>query len=198
MNLEKSNRNSCCAINQNNTIDSKLIKTKETDYNSNFAFHGDFDDLVNAITNKDFNSMSHLLHDNGEFEIQDDSFETIVVQKSEFLSWFFAALSITEIVSIVQDQCLNCKFGNPVLLINEGHFPKRISSPADPIYTGLMYEIEEGKITRISFCYSFIGKENISQFQININKIMELEKRGVSKEDAFFQVLGYNYNKNDF
>jgi hypothetical protein len=103
-----------------------------------------------------------------------------------------------KIESIETDHCLYCKIGNPVLLINYGSFPRKLKIHSEFEKTGLMLEFTEDKISGITFCYTFLRTENQSMFQSNLNKIKELEERGISKKDAFKTILGFDLNEDPF
>jgi len=93
---------------------------------------------------------------------------------------------------------LYCKIGNPVFIINNGTIPRKLKDISEFEKTGLMLDFAENKISGITFCYTFLKHENESRFQSNINKILDLESKGMSKNEAFKTVLGYDYDEDIF
>ena len=154
--------------------------------------------FANAILVKDFTKIEELLHDNGNFNIRDKTNQTVESSKTNFLNWFNPILRDSTIESIQYDQCLFCSTGSPVLLINDGKIPINTSTLYEKEKFGLMFEVQDGKIIKIQFCHIFLHAENLSKFDSNIRKILCLEKNGVSKRDAYLQILGYEPTQEDF
>jgi len=147
---------------------------------------------------KDLAGIEELPSGSGEYDIQNQELETIAVEKSLFVDWFCTLLKNEDINSIDIDQCLFCKIGNPVLIINGGSFPRRIKSHSEMHITGLMLEFDRNKISNVTFCYSFLNRENNSVFKHNIQKIKALEDTGLSLSEASIKVLGFDIDNVDF
>ncbi len=144
----------------------------------------------NAIKDKNIDLLSSLLSDTGLFEMQHSDLSTIDADKNTFINWISSELDLTEIKSVLFDQCIMCKIGNPVVLFNDGEFPRKVADSSEKSKTGLMLEIDENQITGISFCFSFVKTENPAVFEIQGAKIKCLMNDGYSFEDAYKKVFG--------
>ncbi len=123
------------------------------------------DAFSDALLNKNVNLLESLLDDNGQFNIQTERLNTIVVNKKRFLSWMNKRLKNDDIHAIEKDTCLHCSMGATVLLINKGQFPRQIKNSAERSKTGLMLETNNNSITQIKFCYVFTKTENLYVFE---------------------------------
>ena len=139
-----------------------LIKTK--DVSIKFA---------NAVKLKDLNLIENLLSDTGTFSIQDSELETQEANKSQFIKWFRQKLKRVVIYKVDFDLCLHCMIGNKVVLFNDGKFPRTIQHNYERSKTGLMLEIEDDKISSISFCFVFAKTENLYQFECNKMSVID-------------------------
>jgi|GEM_PF-2223778 len=130
-----------------------------------------------AVQEKAFDQIASLLADNGNFQTQDAKLETIVnCSKAAFMEWFIPALSTTIIDKIEYDNCILCKMGAPVIIFNDGLFPKVKNDASRKSMNGLMLEIENGLIKGISICYAYAIRENKYQFERDgeeMKKLME-------------------------
>lgn len=143
------------------------------------------DEFVDALVNLKFPILTELLSETGKFQIQDTNLETIDVDKKTFLSWFFSKIDTTSKLTIDLDFCLYCKIGNPVLIINEGQFPRTKKDDSERSKTGLMLEIIDGKIEEVRFCYTFRVTENKYAIEIKGERIKQLMSKGFSFEAAY-------------
>lgn len=168
---------------------------KNTCYKENSEILNHFKDI---IVQKNFVAIEDLLSESGEYDIQNQDLETISVGKSQFLNWFCSLLKNEDITSIDIDQCLFCKIGNPVFIINGGSFPRKIKSHAEMYITGLMLEPDNHKVSNITFCYSFLNRENNSVFNNNMKKIKALEEKGYTLSEASIKVLGFDIDNIKF
>lgn len=168
---------------------------KNNCYEEHSAILKHFKDI---IIDKNLVAIEDLLSETGEYDIQNQDLDTTSVSKIQFADWFCSLLKKEDIISIDIDQCLFCKIGNPVFIINGGSFPRKIKSHSEMYITGLMLEIENDKISNITFCYSFLNRENNSVFNNNIKKVKELENSGLSTSQASMQVLGFDFTKSKF
>ena len=115
-------------------------------------------DFIFAVETKNMITLANLLSEGGEFEITDKNGEK-EVGKYQFLAWFESKLKKTVIRNSSTDQCLRCQIGNPVVFFNDGEFPRK-NLPFERPRTGLMLEINNGKIALIQFCYTFLHSKN--------------------------------------
>ncbi len=137
--------------------------------------------------------LKSLLSDNGIFEIQDTNLDIIEVGKTDFLDWYKDKLNETVINEIFYDQCLHCAIGNPVILFNNGTFPRKIKDDSERSKTGLMIEVKEDKITYIKFCFVFAETENKYVFECIGANIKKLMSQGYDFETAFFKAKANNF-----
>lgn len=166
-------------IKKQNNMDTKEIKT--TDIAIEFA---------KATKRNDIELLNSLLHDNGVFEIQDKENETIEVNKNEFLKWYKTKLDTTPITKITYDQCIYCCIGNSVVIFNDGTFPRTIKDSSERSKTGIMIDAKDHKITTLKFCFLFLQTENKYKYECTLHEINELEKQGLSFNEAWKQVKG--------
>ena len=89
------------------------------------------------------------------------------------------------LLKIDYDNCIHCSIGNPVVLFNNGLFPRDIKDVSERSKTGLMLRIEHNKIIEIKFCYAFAVTENKYVFDCKMAKIKEYEAKGFSYKEAF-------------
>lgn len=143
-----------------------------------------------AVQERNYDLITSMLADNGKYKIMDLDFSVIdATCKGEFLCWFLPAITFVDIETIEYDTCILCKMGNPVVIFNNGQFPKVKRDLSIQAMNGLMLEIEDGLICGISFCYYFATKENISQLDYNDAQIRKLTDTGMELEQAVDIVL---------
>lgn len=139
-----------------------------------------------AVKNQDYDSLSLLLAEIGEYHTQDNALETVEVKDSAyFIKWLKAALSNCFITKVEFDQCLHCYIGNPVVMFNDGKFPPIIKGLFKRSLTGLMLNIVEGKINEIGFCYTFVNRENPNQIECLKPEIERLVSMGYDRRVAY-------------
>lgn len=138
-----------------------------------------------ALKSKKKSTITEFLSDTGTFQIQNDNFETVDVDKGTFLAWIFEKFQNCEILKIEYDHCLYCKIGSPVLLINDGQFPRIKKDDSERSMTGLMLEIINEKIEEVRFCYTFRQTENKYAIEIKAEKIKQLMANGLTFEEAY-------------
>lgn len=149
-------------------------------------------EFANATKRNDIELLNSLLHDNGEFEIQNKENEIIAANKSEFLNWYKTKLDTTPITKITYDQCLFCSIGNRVVIFNDGKFPRTIKDFSERSQAGIMIDADDNKITTLKFCFIFLKTENKYEFECVADQIKELQKQGVSFDEALERVRGFN------
>lgn len=140
--------------------------------------------FANASKNRDLKSLTRLLRKDGEFHIEDSNLNTIEVKKEEFLKWYEAKLETVTIESIDYDQCLMCLIGKPVVLFNNGKFPRQAKDSSERTKTGLALNILGNKIFEIAFCYTFLKTENKYVFEVTGEKIKKYIEGGLSEDEA--------------
>ena len=146
--------------------------------------------FAEAIKNKDFKIISSLLSSKGVFEMQLLNFDSVKKKKKEFFKWFSEKLKVTEITSINFDHCIGCKYGNHVMLINEGQFPRVVADSSERSKTGLMIEVKRGAIWCIKFCCEFKKTENKYVFECKAELMRSLIDKGYTIDEALDEVLG--------
>jgi hypothetical protein len=144
--------------------------------------------FIKAIENNSVQLFKNLLDDVGTFEIQLSDLSDKDVSKNQFIKWFSNKLSTTEIESMIQDKCLFCKIGNPVLIINDGAFPRKCADISERNKIGLMLGIKGGKITQIQFCTSFLHTNNKYQFEEDCDAIRKLMNEGLNFTEAYLKL----------
>lgn len=116
-------------------------------------------EFATAVETKDLNHIKNLLSEDGIFDIQGNE-TTLEVNKFEFIKWFAPILESFTITKIEYDHCLHCSIGNPVVLFNNGTFPRTAKSPTEYSKTGIMLDVKDGKIITLKFCFKFLKNEN--------------------------------------
>ena len=153
--------------------------------------------FATVVRNKDFELIASLLVDDGNFNTQDAELNTQDgCNKAAFMEWLKPALSATTIEQVEYDQCLHCRIGNPVVLFDGGQFPPMKLDSSSKSITGLMLDINNGLIREISFCYTFLGRENKYQFECNGEEIKKLTDNGMPLREAVHKVLTERGYKN--
>jgi len=129
--------------------------------------------FAKLIVDMDFDQLANLLDDNGEFNIQDNDLQTIDVNKEQFLSWIINKRKKVSTLEYYFDQCLYCRIGNPVIMFNNGDFPREIFDSSEKSKTGLMINVKDNKINVVQFCYTLLNTENRYQFEIHASVVKE-------------------------
>lgn len=148
--------------------------------------------FIFALETFNIELLTNLLYENGKYEIQDLQLETIESNKQSFLNWIEEKLKQTKINTITHDQCLHCKIGNPVVILNNGKFPRNIKDSSERSKTGLMLEIENEKISQIKFCYTFTKTENRYQFECEGTQLKKYMEQGLTFEEAYKKTFNAN------
>lgn len=159
-------------------METTLIKTKTRNLVKEFS---------DATLTHNFEKLGELLSDDGEFQIPDKDGKSKDVIKSEFLEWYKTRMLSTPITKVEHDQCINCQFGKPVVLFNEGSFPRTMDHQFQLMKTGLVISIREEKIIEIGFCYTFLKNEN--RYGSDCMKDL-MKAEGIPYEEARFRVTG--------
>jgi hypothetical protein len=135
--------------------------------------------FAQALVKSNGQTLFDILSDRGFFTIQDENLDTLEVDKLTFIGWILDRKKDVESLVYYFDQCTFCKIGNPVVIFNNGSFPKKPKDNSEKEKAGLMFVIEDEKIKRIDFCYSFLESDNRYVFEKNIedklNKYMTIK-----------------------
>jgi hypothetical protein len=145
--------------------------------------------FAESIKHKDYRNLNLLLHDEGEFNIQDFELETTATNKNGFIEWIKTKLLKEDIYTVEYDQCLHCKIGNQVVLFNKGNFPRKCKDDSERSRTGLMLDIKEDKIIETRFCFVFLRHDNRYIFECRGEKIKEFQNSGFSLDEAIKMAL---------
>jgi len=151
-----------------------------------------------ASKNRDLELLKRLLSKDGSFHILDSALDTIEVPREEFLAWYKEKLATIPIESIDYDQCLLCLFGKPVVLFNNGNFPRQAKNSSERRKTGLALNIKSKKIFEIAFCYTFLKTENKFVFEVTGEKIKKYIEDGLSQEEAIAKGVADESNEFKF
>ena len=129
-------------------------------------------ELAEAISKFNIGNVENLLSEKGEFQILDDKDETIISNKNGFITWlnncfveFTSANEDQTQLDYTIDQCLHCRVGNPVIIINNGRFPVFTRNSWDREKIGLMLEFNDEMISDITFCGFFLKTDNPFHFE---------------------------------
>lgn len=158
----------------------KTIEVKTEDIAVEFA---------NASQNKDITLLSGLLADDGDFQIQNEELDFEDADKLKFLEWYKSKLAATPIETIEYDQCINCLFGKPVVLFNNGKFPRRIKDGSERTKTGIALEVKDYKIARLNFCFVFLKTENKHVFEATGEKVKKYIAAGMPNKTAIAKAI---------
>ncbi len=142
--------------------------------------------FARSIVDMDFELLVDLLDDAGEFNIQDDNQQTIDVNNEQFLQWIITKRKEVDKLDFYFDQCLYCSIGNPVVMFNDGNFPREIYTSAEKSKTGLMLNVKSDKIDVVRFCHTLLNTENKYQFEINagiINEYLGSHSKSCSRDE---------------
>lgn len=153
--------------------------------------------FAQATKQNDFNLITGLLSDQGEFQIQNKENDSVDVGKKEFLAWYKLKLQQNPITDIEFDQCIHCSVGDCVIIFNDGKFPRTLKDSSERSKTGLKLEVKDCKITELKFCYVFLKTQNKYEFECVSDKMRVLMKdAGLSFDEAYERVTGNDGIKN--
>jgi hypothetical protein len=158
----------------------KTIEVKTEDIAVEFA---------KASQNKDLTLLTSLLADGGDFQIQNDELDSEDADKFKFLEWYKNKLAVTPIETIEYDQCINCLFGKPVVVFNDGKFPRRIKESSERVKTGIAIEVKDYKISRLNFCFVFLKTENKHVFEATGEKVKKYIAAGMPDKKAIAKAI---------
>lgn len=140
--------------------------------------------FVSSTLNVDILAIEDLLAVEGKYEIVNDQLKVIEVGKKEYLKWYEDQLKTTQKIEYSYDQCIGCSFGNQVVLFNNGTFPKKPNDITERTKAGLMIEGNDGKISKIIFCFIFLKTENKYACECFGEEVVKNVKKGMTEEEA--------------
>jgi hypothetical protein len=134
-------------------------------------------ELADAIASFNIDKVAELLSEKGEYCIQDDKDEIIVSKKANFITWLGNCFDEYVFVNDGKtklnyklDQCLHCRIGNPVIILEKGKFPVFMKNSWEKEKCGLMLEFEDNLISGITFCFVFLHTDNPFQFELTCRR----------------------------
>ena len=129
-------------------------------------------ELANAIAEFNIAEVTELLSENGEYSIQDEKDKIISANKANFIIWlsncfdgFLSANEDRKQLRYTIDQCLHCRIGNPVIILENGKFPVFTEDLGDREKCGLMLEFDNYLVSGITFCFLFLKTDNPYLFE---------------------------------
>ena len=137
------------------------------------------------------------LLDEGNYCYFCDEGERVETNRAGFVKYLREAFlpriqSATDPATIEVNQCIACRMGNPVVLLDDGKFPHH-SKKEWPTKVGFMLETKDGRIKAIRPCTSFENTENNPERQRELEFIRNNPMtREDLASDAFFDLLDEN------
>ena len=145
--------------------------------------------FANATLNNDIETIADLLSNNGEFQTQDIALDDVASKKEDFLKWYKVKLQANKVESISYDNCLHCSLGNPVVLFNNGLFPRSIKDSSERSKAGLMLKVENGLVAEIKFCHVFAVTDNDYVYECHLKKAKEFMAQGFTHVQAIEKAI---------
>jgi hypothetical protein len=146
--------------------------------------------FAEAVKDADREKLGQLLHETGEYQIQDEQLDHVDVDKQQFIKWIISKRNDTTSLEYYTDQCMLCQTGNPVLIFNDGYFPARPKDNSYSSKTGLMLNISDGRIDTIMFCFTFLNTINRPHYEVLAECMKEcMSERGCTLDEAIDMVI---------
>jgi hypothetical protein len=134
-------------------------------------------ELANAIASFNIEKVAELLSEKGEYCIQDEKNEISISNKSSFINWlskcfdeYQSTNNCQPKLNYILDQCLHCRIGNPVIILENGKFPVFTRDLAEREKCGLMLEFDDNLVSGITFCFVFLKTDNPYLFEKKCNR----------------------------
>jgi hypothetical protein len=134
-------------------------------------------DLAERIARFNITDIADLLSENGEYCIQNEDDEIVAANKATFLNWlgncideFLFVNEDRNRLNYIIDQCIHCRIGNPVIILENGRFPVFTRDLAQREKCGLMLEFDGGLVSGITFCFLFLHTDNPYLFEKSCNR----------------------------
>ena len=141
-------------------------------------------EFTNALIAKDLNALADLLDDRGAFIVINKTFETVAVIKEQYINWLRFKLQTESVMQVDMETCTGCSFGKSVVIYNNGKFPWVVNSMENSTKGGLDFEIKNGKISGIRFCFKFQNTKNQFGFEKRYDIYKAYIDKGYSKAEA--------------
>jgi hypothetical protein len=141
-------------------------------------------EFTNALIAKDLNALADLLDDRGAFIVINKTFETVAVIKEQYINWLRFKLQTESVTQVDMETCNGCSFGKSVVIYNNGKFPWVVNSMENSTKGGLDFEIKNGKISGIRFCFKFQNTKNQFGFEKRYDIYQSYLDKGFTKEEA--------------
>jgi hypothetical protein len=137
-------------------------------------------ELAEIIATFNIAKVADLLSENGDYCIQDEKDEIIKSNKDNFLKWlgdcideFLFVNEDRKQMNYIIDQCLHCRIGNPVIILENGRFPVFTRDPWQREKCGLMLEFDDNLVSGITFCFVFLHTDNPYLFEKKCRRHLE-------------------------
>ena len=145
--------------------------------------------FANAIQESNFELLQKLLADSGEYQISLNK-ETFYVKKIEFVFWMIEQRKKFDHLAYHFDNCTFCEIGQPVVIFNDGAFPKVHKSASEREKMGFMLQVENNKIIHIKICHSFLQTENKCLVDVTLERVNAYEKEhGKSQNKSYIDKI---------
>jgi len=116
-----------------------------------------------AFAHFDIAALNNLLAPKGEFIIQDEFGEDLLVEdRADYLAWlqnrfeeFKEDNPQKKKLKFEFDTCGGCSVGCPVIYFEGAIFPRLAEDEDEILMHGIMVDEKDGKAARILFCYNF-------------------------------------------
>jgi hypothetical protein len=141
-------------------------------------------EFTSCLIAKDLNALADLLDDRGAFIVINKTFETVAVIKEQYINWLRFKLQTESVMQVDMETCTGCSFGKSVVIYNNGKFPWVVNSMENSTKGGLDFEIKNGKISGIRFCFKFQNTKNQFGFEKRYDIYKAYIDKGYSKADA--------------
>jgi hypothetical protein len=129
-------------------------------------------ELAVRIARFNISEIAEVLSEKGEFHIQNENDEIVTANKATFITWlsncFDEFISVNEDrnqLNYIIDQCIHCKIGNPVIILENGRFPVFTRDLGQREKCGLMLEFDGNLVSGITFCFLFLKTDNPFLFE---------------------------------
>lgn len=129
-------------------------------------------ELADAIASFNIDTVAELLSENGEYCVQDEKGKIVISNKEIFINWlnrcfdeFKSSNDGQTKLNYILDQCLHCRIGNPVIILENGKFPVFTEDLGDREKCGLMLEFDNYLVSGIAFCFLFLKTDNPYLFE---------------------------------
>ncbi len=148
------------------------------------------DAFGNAICQGLIHDVGNLLHEKGEFEIQNQDLEIVSAVKEQFISWL--ALRRLEYpnansLSYSTSTCSLCKVNKGIIVFDGGYFPFMAWLKHRVSIAGMALQVNSGKITSVHLCLGFNDKSQVSFFDKHVGEVNEMIAHSGKSELELFQ-----------